>query len=72
MITLKSELARHLVTEEPDRCTRELSEIERVARQTLREVREATVPGNSSDHRREDVTRRWHRQLRLAAMIAGR
>src|SRR6266700_5169233 len=43
MITLKSELARHLVTEESDRCTQELSEIERVARQTLREVREAVA-----------------------------
>ena len=43
MITLKSELARHLVTEEPDRCTQELSEIERVARHTLREVREAVA-----------------------------
>src|SRR6266581_3126890 len=43
MITLKSELARQLVTEEPDRCTQELSEIERVARQTLREVREAVA-----------------------------
>ena len=43
MITLKSELARHLVKEEPDRCVQELSEIERVARQTLREVREAVV-----------------------------
>jgi len=43
MITLKSELARHLVTEDPDHCTQELSEIERVARQTLREVREAVA-----------------------------
>jgi two-component system, NarL family, sensor histidine kinase DesK len=43
MITLKSELARHLVTEEPDRCAQELSEIERVARHTLREVREAVA-----------------------------
>ncbi len=43
MITLKSELARHLVTEEPERCAQELSEIERVARQTLREVREAVA-----------------------------
>src|SRR5216683_793385 len=43
MITLKSELARHLVTEEPERCVQELSEIERVARQTLREVREAVA-----------------------------
>ena len=43
MITLKSELARHLVTEEPDRCAQELSEIERVARHTLREVHEAVA-----------------------------
>jgi two-component system sensor histidine kinase DesK len=34
MITLKSELARHLVKEEPDRCVQELSEIERVARKS--------------------------------------
>jgi two-component system, NarL family, sensor histidine kinase DesK len=38
MITLKSELARHLVKEEPDRCAQELSDIEHVARQTLREA----------------------------------
>jgi two-component system, NarL family, sensor histidine kinase DesK len=43
MITLKSELARHLVTEEPERCIQELSEIERVARKSLREVREAVA-----------------------------
>jgi two-component system sensor histidine kinase DesK len=43
MITLKSELARHLVTEEPDRSAQEISEIERVARHTLREVREAVA-----------------------------
>jgi two-component system sensor histidine kinase DesK len=43
MITLKSELARHLITEEPERCTQEISEIERVARQSLREVREAVA-----------------------------
>ena len=43
MITLKSELARHLVKEEPDRCVQELSEIERVARKSLREVREAVA-----------------------------
>jgi len=43
MITLKSELARHLVTEEPERCTQELSDMERAARQTLREVREAVA-----------------------------
>jgi len=43
IITLKSELARHLVTEEPERCTQEISEIERVARNSLREVREAVA-----------------------------
>jgi two-component system, NarL family, sensor histidine kinase DesK len=43
MIALKSELARHLVTEEPDRCAQEISEIERVARTSLREVREAVA-----------------------------
>jgi two-component system sensor histidine kinase DesK len=43
MIALKSELARQLVTEEPDRCAQEISEIERVARQSLREVREAVT-----------------------------
>jgi two-component system, NarL family, sensor histidine kinase DesK len=43
MIALKSELARQLVTEEPDGCARELSEIERVTRQTLREVREGVT-----------------------------
>jgi two-component system, NarL family, sensor histidine kinase DesK len=43
MITLKSELARHLVTEDPERCVQELSEMERVSRQTLHEVREAVA-----------------------------
>ena len=43
MITLKSELARHLVKEEPERCEQELAEIERVARKSLREVREAVA-----------------------------
>jgi two-component system sensor histidine kinase DesK len=43
LITLKSELARHLITENPERCAQELSEMEHVARQTLREVREAVA-----------------------------
>jgi len=43
MITLKSELARHLVTEEPEHCAQEIFEIERVARNSLREVREAVA-----------------------------
>jgi two-component system sensor histidine kinase DesK len=43
MITLKSELARHLISEDPARCAQELIEIEQVARQTLREVREAVA-----------------------------
>ncbi|MEO6888132.1 MAG: histidine kinase [Ktedonobacteraceae bacterium] len=43
MITLKSELARCLITEEPEHCAQELAEIERVSRKTLREVREAVA-----------------------------
>ncbi len=44
VITLKSELARGLVAEEPARCAQELAEIEQVSRQMLREVRK-TVAG---------------------------
>jgi two-component system, NarL family, sensor histidine kinase DesK len=66
MITLKSELARQLVTEEPDRCARELSEIERVARQTLREVREA-VAGYRQPHLSSELE--GARQLLEAAGI---
>jgi two-component system sensor histidine kinase DesK len=44
VITLKSELAGCLIKEAPERCARELSEIERVSRQMLREVRK-TVAG---------------------------
>jgi two-component system sensor histidine kinase DesK len=43
LITLKSELARDLVREEPERCAQEIAEIERVARLSLREVREAVA-----------------------------
>ena len=43
MITLKSELAGCLITEDPERCAQELAEIERVSRKTLREVREAVA-----------------------------
>jgi two-component system sensor histidine kinase DesK len=43
LITLKSELARHLITENPVRSAQELFEMEGVARQTLREVREAVA-----------------------------
>ncbi len=43
LITLKSELARDLVREEPERCVQEILEIERVARKSLREVREAVA-----------------------------
>jgi two-component system sensor histidine kinase DesK len=41
MIALKSELARRLVEHEPMRAAQEINEVEVVARQTLREVREA-------------------------------
>ncbi len=44
VITLKSELARRLVQEDPERCAQELAEIEQVSRQMLREVRK-TVAG---------------------------
>ena len=43
MITLKSELAGRLVEKEPARAVQEIHEVERVARQTLREVREAVA-----------------------------
>jgi two-component system, NarL family, sensor histidine kinase DesK len=69
MITLKSELARHLVKEEPDRCERELVEIERVARQTLREVREA-VAGYRQPRLESELD--GARQLLEAARIAAR
>jgi two-component system sensor histidine kinase DesK len=43
LITLKSELARHLITEDPERCEQELADIEHVARKSLRDVREAVA-----------------------------
>lgn len=42
-ITLKSELARVLVAEDQQRCVQEIAEIERVARKSLRDVREAVI-----------------------------
>ena len=56
VITLKSELARGLITEDPARCAQELAEIEQVGRMTLREVRK-TVAG--------------YRQPRLASELDG-
>jgi two-component system, NarL family, sensor histidine kinase DesK len=43
LITLKSELAGRLVESAPARAVAEIQEVERVARQTLREVREAVA-----------------------------
>jgi two-component system sensor histidine kinase DesK len=43
MITLKSELAGRLVEQEPARAVQEMREVERVSRQTLREVRVAVA-----------------------------
>jgi len=43
LITLKSELAGRLVEQEPARAAKEMHEIEQIARQTLREVREAVA-----------------------------
>jgi len=66
MITLKSELAGHLIQEDPDRCAQELSEIERVARKGLREVREA-VAGYRQPHLESELE--GARQLLEAAQI---
>ena len=44
VITLKSELARGLAAEDPERCAQELADVEQVSRQMLREVRR-TVAG---------------------------
>ncbi len=43
LITLKSKLAGRLVEQEPARAAQEIREVERVARQALREVREAVA-----------------------------
>ena len=43
LITLKSELAGRLLQQEPARAAQEIREVEDVARQTLREVREAVA-----------------------------
>jgi two-component system, NarL family, sensor histidine kinase DesK len=43
LITLKSKLAGRLVEREPARAVQEIAEIEHIARQTLREVREAVA-----------------------------
>jgi two-component system sensor histidine kinase DesK len=43
MITLKSELAGRLVEQEPTQAVQEMREVERVARQALREVRQAVA-----------------------------
>jgi two-component system, NarL family, sensor histidine kinase DesK len=43
VMTLKSELAGHLIAQEPTRAAQEMREVERTARQTLREVREAVA-----------------------------
>jgi two-component system sensor histidine kinase DesK len=43
MIALKSELAERLLVQEPARAAHEMAQVQRVARQTLREVREAVA-----------------------------
>jgi two-component system, NarL family, sensor histidine kinase DesK len=43
VITLESELAGRLIAQEPARAAQEMHEVERTARQTLREVREAVA-----------------------------
>ena len=67
VITLKSELARSLISEDPARCAQELSEIEQVGRKTLREVRK-TVAGYRQPTLANEVD--GARQLLEAAGIA--
>jgi two-component system, NarL family, sensor histidine kinase DesK len=43
LIVLKSELARRVVEQDPQRAVQEIHEVERVARQSLQEVREAVA-----------------------------
>jgi two-component system sensor histidine kinase DesK len=68
MITLKSELAGRLVVSEPGRAAEEMREVERVARQTLREVREA-VAGYRQPTLQSELD--GARELLEAAGIAG-
>jgi two-component system sensor histidine kinase DesK len=68
VITLKSELARSLITEDPARCAQELAEIEQVGRMTLREVRR-TVAGYRHPHLASEME--GARQLLEAAGIAA-
>ena len=43
LITLKAELARRVISTDPDRASREVAELETVARQSLSDVREAVA-----------------------------
>lgn len=67
LITLKSKLAGRLVEQEPARAAQEIREVERVARQALREVREA-VAGYRQPRLANEVDNA--RQLLEAAGIA--
>lgn len=67
MITLKSELARSLLAEDPTRCGQELAEIEHISRQTLREVRR-TIAGYRQPTLAQELD--GARQLLEAAGIA--
>lgn len=67
LIVLKSELARRLTEQEPQRAAHEIAEVEQVARQTLREVREA-VAGYRQPHLASELEHA--RQLLDAAGIA--
>ena len=67
LITLKSKLAGRLVEREPARAVQEIAEIEHIARQTLREVREA-VAGYRQPRLENEVD--GARQLLEAAGIA--
>ena len=53
LITLKSELAGRLLQKDPHMATQEIHEVERVARQALRDVREAVAGYRQHTLRRE-------------------
>jgi len=66
LVTLKSELAGRLIEQEPARAVQEIHEVEHVARQTLREVREALA---GYRHPRLESELEGARQLLSAAGI---
>jgi two-component system sensor histidine kinase DesK len=67
LITLKAELARRMIPADPDRASREMAELETVARQSLSDVREAVAGYRQPDLAAELAAAR---QLLTAAGVA--